>query len=362
MADTTIEVLGSTLVTETPPATANIVNVGLQGTAGDLDVDATGNLPTLTSTTIDFTTLGLIPGEWIFIGGDLAADQFTNAVNNGFARIRSIAATILTLDKTPATMVTEASTTETIRLFFGRVLKNETGTLIKRRTYQLERTLGAPDDTLPAEIQAEYVEGAVPSEFTLNVASADKLTADLAFVGIDNTQIDGPTSLKSGTRPAIVEADAFNTSSDFTRIKLSTVSSVDSNVTALFAFATEISININNNLTPNKAVSVLGAFDVTAGQFVVSGSLTAYFSNVSAVSAVRNNANITIDLIMAKSNAGIAIDIPLITLGDGRLNVEQDQAITLPLSLAAASGVSIVATLDHTLLMVFFDFLPTTAE
>ncbi len=120
--DTLVSVT-ETLVNEAgPPATAQLVVVGVEGVAGDIDVDASGNLPTLTSTALDWTTLGLIPGEWIRIGGDLAADAFSNAVNNGFARIKTIAATILTLDKTQATMVTEASTTETVQIFFGRVL------------------------------------------------------------------------------------------------------------------------------------------------------------------------------------------------------------------------------------------------
>lgn len=362
VADATIEVLASSLVTETPPATANIVNVGVVGAAGDIDVDASGTLPILTSTILDFTTLGLIPGEWIFIGGDTASLRYAGAENNGFARVKSIATNVLTLDKTAATMTTEASTTETIQIFFGRVLKNELGTLIKRRTYNLERTLGAPDDSLPVEVQAEYLTGAVPSEFILNVATADKLTADLSFIGTDFEQIDGPSALKSGNRPALIEGDAFNTSSDFSRIKLSEVFDNDAAPTALFAFITDLTITFNNNLSPNKAVSVLGAFEVTAGNFQVSGNLTAYFSNVAAVAAVRNNVDITLDMHIVKANSGISLDLPLLSLGDGRPNVEQDQAITLPLSMDAASAAKIDPNLDYTAMFIFWDFLPTLAD
>jgi hypothetical protein len=363
VTDVTLEVLGSSLVTETPPATALIVNVGLQATAGDIDVDDTGNFARYTSTTVDFTTLGLNVGEFIFVGGDLAALAFTTAANNGFKRIKSIAATSLEIDKSDLAMVTEASTTETIQMFFGRVLKNQnTKTTIVRRSYQLERQLGAPDDASPSQIQAEYLIGQVPGEMSISVGTADKVLVNLGWIGTDQETLDGPTALKTGTRPTIVEADAFNTSSDFTRLKMAVVSLTSEAPTPLFAFMTELEITINNNLNPNKAISVLGAFDITAGTFQVGGSLTAYFSNTSSIDAVRANADVTIDMILAKANAGIAMDMPLLTLGDGRLNVEQDEAITIPLNMDAATGAKLDPNLDHTLMFVFFDYLPTAAE
>lgn len=350
------------LVTETPGATASLNIVGVAAATADINVDATGSLPKYTSTVLDFTTLGLVEGEWVFVGGDAASNQFVNSVNNGFKRVRSIAATELTIDKSDETLVDETGTGLDIQFFFGRVLKNEIGTLIKRRTYNLERTLGAPDEALPSEVQAEYIIGAVPGEFTMNIPSADKLTADLTFQGADQEFIDGPTPLKSGDRPTLEDADAFNTSSDFSRIKLAKVVPGDEAPEPLFAFAQELSVSINNNLTPNKAVGTLGSFDITAGTFQVSGNITAYFADVAASQAVRNNEDITLDFILVKANAGIAVDLPLLALGDGRANVEQDQAITLPLSMDAATGAKIDPNLDYTAMMVFFDYLPDAAD
>lgn len=353
-----------TLTADAAPAAAStMTTVGLSAVAGDIDVDDSGDYATYTSSTMQFDTFGLVPGEWIFVGGDLAAEAFSASENNGFKRIRSISGTALVVDKSTSAMTTEPSTTETIKMYFGRVLKNESDPVLQvRRTYQLERQLGAPDDALPAEIQAEYLEGSVSSELTFNFATADKITVDLAFVAIDNTQIDGPTSLKAGARPSLVSGDAFNTSSDFSRLKLHVLSTTDESVTALFAFLTEFTINVNNNLTPNKAISVLGAFDVTAGNFTVDGSLTAYFANVTALQSVRNNDDVTLDFSIVKGSSGfksgISVDVPLTALGDGRLDVEQDAPITLPLDLPAAAD----RNFDHTLLMVFFDHLPDAAD
>lgn len=349
------------LVTDATPV-GNMTTVGHQFAADDLNVVAGATYPTITSdAAFDFTTLGLIPGEWIFVGGDTAATKFTTAGNNGFKRVRSVSATAITLDKGAAMTSESLSGGETVQIFFGRVLKNETGTAIKRRTYNLERQLGAPESTQPTQVQAEYLEGQVSNEFTINIPTAEKIVCNLAFVGADNTTVDGPTSLKTGTRPALVEADAFNTSSDVPRIKMAVHSTTDEAPEALFAFVQELTITINNNVSPNKAIGVLGAFEVTAGTFMVSGELTAYFANVAAVQAVRNNSDITLDMHLAKANAGISIDLPLLALGNGRLDVAQDEPITLPLSMEAATGAKLDGNLDHTLLMVFYDYLPTAA-
>ena len=278
-------------------------------------------------------------------------------------RVKTIAAGVLTIDIASGIMDTEASTTETIRIFLGRVLKNESDpTLQVRRTYQLERQLGAPDDSQPAQIQAEYLEGAVPSELTFNFSTADKVTADLSFVATDSTTIDGPTALKAGTRPALVAADAYNTSNDFARLKLAILDPVDESPTALFAFLTEFTVVINNNVSPNKAVSVLGAFDATAGQFNVDGSMTAYLADITAVSSIRNADDIILNFAVVKgatgAKSGTLVDLPLIALGDGRPNVEQDEPITLPLDTAAAAD----RNFDHTLLFMFYDFLPDAAD
>lgn len=370
VSDNVITVNENLTTDASPASTATMTTVGFEGASGDIDVDASGTLPTLTSTTLDFTTLGLIPGEWIYIGGDASDERFTNTdassneVNNGFARIYSVAANVLTLDKTTYTMTTEASTSETIRLWFGRVLKNEADSSLQyRRTYQLERTLGAPDTDEPSEVQAEYLEGWTPNELTFNFSTADKVTVDLTGVAIDVDTVTGPTSLKSGSRPDLVSGDAFNTSNDIARLKLSVLDrDTGSNPSALFAFLTEFSVSINNNVTPNKAISVLGAFDVTAGQFNVEGSMEAYFADVTAVSSIRNNDDITLDFAMVKgstgSKAGVLVDVPLITLGDGRLSVEQDEPITLPLDIPAGAD----RVFNHTLLMVFFDHLPNIAD
>lgn len=357
--DTSVEVADGQLVDETPPAGAQIRVVGYQGAAGDIDVDASGDLPVLTSTSLNFTTLGLVAGQWIYIGGDAAGTSFGTAANNGYKRIRSIAAQALTLDKSETTMVTEANTTSTLQIFFGDVIKNETGTDIVRRTYHFERLLGAPDDA-STDVQSEVLKGAVVNEVTFNIPQADLASVDFTLVATDAVQYTAGNELQSSVQEFPTATD-YNTSSDVRRIRMALVSGTDEIPDALFAYVTEAEITINNNVSPNKAVGVLGAFDVTAGTFEVGGSVTAYFADVAATQAVRNNSSVTIDVMMIKDNQGMILDLPLISLGNGRLDVEQDEPITLPLDMMAARGRDVATTLDHTFLITEFWYLPTVA-
>lgn len=349
-ATSTEIVVSESVEDETPPATAALAAVGFEFPEGDVSIEMNGKLVRLVSVTTDLSTLNLIPGEWVFLGGDSASSRFSD--NQGFARISVVAQEFLEFDKVSWDPADEEAATASVQIFFGAVLKNEDDPqLIKRRTYHVERTLGRDDDGT----MSEYLVGAVPNELTLNIAQADKVNIDLAFVAVDNEQRTGAEGLKPGTRPALDPADAFNTSSDFSRIKLASVAD-DAAPEPLFAFATEMTLTINNNVSPNKAIGVLGAFDTSAGTFEVGGSMTAYFASVPAVQAVRNNEDITLDIIMLKRNSGLLFDIPLLSLGDGRLSVEQDQAITLPLETNAAES-----KFRHTLLFQSFDYLPNLA-
>lgn len=341
------------LVNETPTAAGTLRHIGHEFASSDLDIAVVSGNAQIQSAANVLDQLGLSVGEWIFIGGDGAGEAF--AGDNGFARISDIATdgSTMTFDKTSFAPFSETGTGLTVRIFHGDMIRNEDDPAnIVRRSYNVERTLG--EDI--SGTMSEYLVGAVPNELTINVNQADKVTIDLSFVATDNEQRDGATGVKSGTRPTLSPESAYNTSSDFYRIKLASVATDDSDITPLFAFATQFSLSINNNVTPNKAVGVLGAFDVSAGTFEVGGELTVYFADVAAVQAVRNNADITMDFVMTKDNQGLLFDVPLVALGGGRLSVEQDQAITLPLEQQAAES-----AFGWTLTMQSFAYLPDLA-
>ncbi len=359
----TLLTVNETITAETLPSTAKLVQVGVRTAAGDLDVDASGVLPKLTSTTLNFVTLGINNGEFVWIGGDAALTFFSvNAVNNCLARVLNVTATALTLDKcSKGDMITEANTLNTVELYVGRFLKNEQIALIKRRTYQVERQLGASDDALPTQIQSEYFTGGIINEMTLNYAQAAIMTFDLKLVCADQELRTGATGVKAGTRPAVENADAHNTSSDLKRVRLAKVVNGDEDPTPLFAFIPSLTLNFTNNVEPLKALTVLGSFEASAGDFVVTGSCEGYFNDIATISAIRNNDTCTLDIYSYKNGQGIVVDLPLVTLGDGSIKLEKDKSQMVPLTLECASGEEVNANLDFTCGITQFDGLPLLA-
>lgn len=350
---TEIVVTGALVDEAAPDVSAKLDCVGFQGAEGDINIAVTGQIPSLISTTADFTSFGLIPGQWVFIGEDNAGNSFEN--NKGYARINGISQNAIVFDDTTFNAITESGAGKAIRVYVGMVIKNEKlPSLIKRRTYNIERTLGAG----PTSTQAEYLEGAVCNELTLNIPLADKINTDLSFIACDNTYRSGESGdeVKPGIRNYALGEDAYNTSSDIYRMKMSVHDSTVANKKALFGYVSEASISISNNATPNKAVGVLGAFDVSIGNFQVGGSVTAFFTTVEAVKAIRANADVGFSIIGGSKNAGFVFDIPLLGLGGGRISVEKDNPIEVPLTPAGAENKH-----GYTLLFEHFSYLPNAA-
>lgn len=336
-----------------PPAGARIDTVGHHFATGDIDVTMNGQLVRLESSTVDLRTLGLIPGEWIFIGGDTAGSAFTRS--RGFARVSVIDEDYIELDKVSwDAPMAESGAAVALEIYYGTIIRNESDpALIKKKPVQLERTLGRDANG----VQAEYLVGAMASELTFNGAQADKIVLDLNFIACDVDHRDGTQGVKAGSRPVLEASDAFNTTSDFARIKLSSVDPTTSNPVPLFAFCTDLNLTINNNVSPSKAVGHLGAIGVTAGTFEVGGSVTAYFVDMVGPRAVANNADITMDYILVKNQRGALFDLPLVALGGGQITVEPDQAVMLPLETNAAES-----KFGHTLLFQSFNYLPLIAR
>lgn len=310
-----------------------------------------------------FTTFGWVPGEIIFIGDSSnSAYSFANALDNGFCRIRSITQSVITLDKTQFIMATDAGTAKTIRLFFGDVLKNEVDPLlIVKKTVQFERDLGAPDDALPSAKQAEYITRSLGDNMKLDAKTGDIVKLEFAHIGGTQELRTSAQGLKTGTRPNIVESDAFNTTSDISLFKMAAVTAGNSCPTPLFAFLTDLTMEIKNNVSRNKALGVLGAFDTTLGLFEVMATLTAYFQNVDSLQLVQSNASVTLECHFAKANKGVSIDLPLVTLSKAVADVKIDEAVMLPLQSDAASAAFIDPNLDYTLLWVYWKYLPDSA-
>lgn len=326
----------ASVVEASPPADANIRVVGHQFASGDLAATIVSNKLVLTSSAYNIAQLGLRVGEWIYIGGGLVASAFSFANGIGYARISALSATAITCDKSTGLITADTGAGKTIRIFFGTYIRDGIQlSEIITRTYHIERSLG--EDANGAQGQVE--EGCFANEFSLKVPVNAKLEADLSFIAMDEYLIEGTDTLPSEEAGVqlfnALGQEAYNTSTDMIRMKMALVEDSLS-PDEMFGYATDLNFNISNGAKLNKAIGVVGGIDAAFGNFTVGGAITAYFQTVAAQQALRNNADVTVDAIFAKDNAGMVFDIPLLMLGGGNVNVSADEAITVPLEQSAA--------------------------
>lgn len=339
---TATSVLATGLTVEAGVTGATVTRVGFEFAAGVLTVTVAAGVVTIGGTSLN--THGLIPGEWFWLGGDAAITRYDTAANNGWYRVRTVTATAIVCDRAPDGVATDAGASKTIRMFTGHVVKNEADPALQViRSYQLERTL--------ASGQFQYLVGAAANSLELTIGTGEKIEMELNFVALDE---ETPAVAKTGTRPAVPAQSAYNSTSDFMRLRLQN----DTSGTALAAYMTDLSLTIDNGVETAKAIGSLGGIDFTLGDFMVNGDVEVYFSTTEAIRAVRENADVSLDFGLVTMSGGNPVgwlfDVPLITLGDARLNIEKDSPIKLPLNIEAAAH----GTLNHTLLVQHFAYLP----
>lgn len=347
--------VANALVDEAPAigSAARIETAGFQFPAGDLSLSVEGERAKLASASKDMTTFGMIPGEWCAVGGDLVATRFA-AVPPFYARVNEVTEEAVYFDKTTRAIEEDDGAGQTVQMFFGYLIRNEPNEDdIVRHTHVIERTLGKDADGT----QSELLRGFVFNEMTWTSPLSNKVTVDITGVGLGYAKrkgVDGPIHKEAGTivKKAPGE-DPFNTSKDVYRIRMSVIDPETLNPTPMFARCTEWTARIVNNVSAAKAQGSYGGFDTIVGQFEVSMTATAYFNTVEATEAIDEDADVTFDAIYARANAGIILDIPLLSAGGGRLNIEPNTAIMLPLT-----GDGAESAFGHTIGFTFFPYLP----
>lgn len=346
--------VSQTLTNEaSPPAAAKLEAVGYRFPVGTINLAASASQIVLNNThTVGFLTLGIIPGEWIVVGGDATANRFGNVANvPGYGRVASVTNAQIVFDDTTFVGATDNGAGKSVEIYFGNVLKNEKDpALIKTRSYQLELTLGKDS----AGVQAEYVEGAFADDFTVNIPETGFVNFDLKYAGLNGSTRTGLEGLKTGVRVDALGESAINTGSNVYRQRINVIDPSNVNNTPLFGFLNSFSFKMNNKVAPIKAIGTIGGIDISIGSFEVTGTLNAVFSTVLAIRAIRANADIGLNTIIAANNQGMIFDLPLIGLGGGQPKIAADKPIDLSLTVAASEN-----KFGHTIMYVNFPYLPT---
>ena len=306
VAATAIDVDEDLTAEASPPAAAKLEVVGFQFASDDCTLTNPGtSYPVLGATAKNLTQLGLTPGEWIIIGGDSAAFQFGTAANNCWARVLSVSATQIVLDKTSATIVTDAGAGKTIQIFLPRLFRNEVTLALRTQVlFQLERLLGSDG----SGTIAQYVTDAIAGKGVITIdRSEGKATLDLDFLGsLSPIQ----TGVKTGSRPSLTPDEFVNTTTNIVRTKLAAYSATDANPSSLSRFAEKIEITIDSNPQPVQVVGSLAPVGAVQDLFGVDARLDGLLDRTDIQTASDNNTRCTFDALIYQSNGGIALDGP----------------------------------------------------
>lgn len=260
------------------PVGAAIRVVGQQGASGDIAaVTAGGNA--LTSTVLDFTTLGISVGEWIKLGGDSAGTQFATPANNSWALVGAIAAGRLSLSVVPSGWTADSGTAKTIQLFYGDFVRNGT----TQRSFTIERQ--QQDLAAPAY---EYFTGDQVDTMSLAFKASSIITGSFGWLGMGGSA--GTVRPSGATDINAPQYAVLNASSNVGRLAIGGV------LVSSPSYLTEIGIDLKNNLARQTAVSVLGAVGISNFQLDVTGSFNAYFGDLAYQNAVLNDTETSIML------------------------------------------------------------------
>lgn len=301
----------------------------------------------------DADELGLEIGQGIYVGGDTNAFATNGAF---FARISKIESTGLTLDLTTTASAVVAEESTTVDLFWGIFIHNEKDVdKIKRRTYTFEETLDYADQE-HTQAQASYVSGCVPSELTITIENSALSKIQYQFTGCRFYTRKG--TLMSGTRLEPWDEKGYNNANEVYLACLSIVSN-NANETVpepLFAYMSSGNISINNNTSENKAVGVLGNFDVSMGKFDVTASPSVYFTDVDTITAMQNNVDVGMQIILSRNNEGVMYDIPMMGMGASIPSISEGEPITMDLTANGAKS-----KYGYTFSYQNFQYLPDVA-
>ncbi len=299
---TTIVVSGATLSNEASTSSSFLKIVGFRGASGDITATATG----LGSTTLDFTTLGLVVGQWVSIGGNTSAEQFATSALNSFARITAIAATALTLDNLPTGWTTDSGTSKTITVYISDYVR--VGSTVTGNTFSAETAF------LDQATPSYFVDsGLHVNTITLNCPTQDKVTGTFEMMGLtSNTPSTSPIS--GATYTAIPTDTIYNSSSNTTRV------SENGTQVASPSLVTSFTLNVTNNLEELEAVGSLGAVGIRKGTCTVTGNFVTYFGDLGIYNRARALSNTQIAVGMKQSTKAYMFYFPRVQLSAPRPN------------------------------------------
>lgn len=352
---TETEITMGGLVAEALAASAygQLMVAGVRGAAGDIEIDADGNL---ISTALNFTTLGLGVGQVIHVGGVDLANQFFEEENTGFARVRVIEANKLTLDKRDQDFVEDDGTDDNaggtglrIDLLFGQFVRNVGVNHTDYREISTQFELASPNLMAGGATGYEYALGNYADALAIAIPLSGKATMTLGFVGTDTTNPSITRATNAANAKVGGQVESFGSASDIARLRLQDVD--EAGLSTDFKTA---NFTLTNNVAGEKVIGKLGPKYLNAGDIEVDIEAQMIFTNADVIERVRCNKTVGFDWVIRNGDGGAAFDLPTGTLSGGNREFPENQSVLINAPFAAHQEEAYGFTLG----VSFFPVLP----
>lgn len=317
-------------VAETPAASAfvEVAVAGLRGAAGDLEIDANGDL---ISTALDFTTTGIAAGQVIHIGGVDVANQFFNEENIGFARVRTVAAHKLTLDKRDQAFVADDGTDDgsggtglRIDILFGQFVRNQGVNDADYVEISTQFEMASPNLMSGGATGYEYSLGNYADALSIAIPLTGKATMTLGFVGTDTTNPSTTRAAEAENAKVGGQVESFGSASDIARLRVQDVD--EAGLSTDFKQAT---FTLTNNVAGEKVIGKLGPKYLNAGDIECDVEAQMLFTNADVIERIRCNKTVGFDWVVRNGDGGAAFDLPTGTLSGGNREFPENQSVLI---------------------------------
>jgi hypothetical protein len=317
---------GSLVAEAAPPANATVEVCGVQGAAGDIKIDGTGNL---TSVALDFTTLGLVVGQGLIIGGSAVGTQF-DSIGQQRAWIKSIAANLIELEDRSWTVgALDNGGGKTIRLGFGSWYRNVP---IDHADYLEPSLYGEKEELGPGTANAAiytYASGLGVKTFEIDAPLESKIVTTVGYVGKD---IPDPVLVANR---AVGAANAFtplavaliDTASDTKKVRL-----MDSNG-ELVTEVNSYKLTFENNIKARKVQGSIGAADLLYGKFEPTLTMEVYFTDWQQAKAMNDDRDLRWDAYHANLQVGLWWRMPYCAARGGSRSYPANDAVMISMEV-----------------------------
>lgn len=274
----------------------------------ETDISASSGDNSFNTIAGDFTTENLSVGQWIEVAG------FTNASNNGYAKIISIATGKIIV--AGLTLVTEAAG-DSITMN-GSMLRNG----VTKKSFSIENEFNDIGEFL-------WYSGMIVSSMSLEVATGAIVSSSFNFMG--GSHDSAQATIGTGSAIAAITGSLLNGVNNVSNIR------EGGSPIAAGIYIQKLSLAVDNGLRSQQALASLAPVGVGVGRCNVTGSMDVYYANDDLYTKFVNGTSTSISYRLTDDNgAGYIITLPNIEFTGGTPNASgADADVIIPLAFQA---------------------------